>query len=63
MSDDKRYLTQEYIIDLVDIDGTNWRNVRTKPRRLLHNDVKSLPNGMAFLTDFLQNDKKYVPME
>lgn len=52
---------QEYIIELRDIDSTEWRNVRTNPRRVLNEEIKSLPKGMAFIKELLKNDRKYVP--
>lgn len=52
---------QDYIIELNDIDSTEWRNVRTNPRRVLNEEIKSLPKGVAFIKELLTNDAKYVP--
>lgn len=63
MVDFKRLLFTDYIIDLIDIDRTEWRNVKTNPHRALHDDVKALPIGMPFIEEFLSNGNKYVPVE
>lgn len=54
---------QDYIIELSDIDTTDWRNVRTNPRRVLNEQIKSLPKGMEFIKELIANDQKYVPWE
>lgn len=59
----KRRLCQDYIIDLNGIDTTTWRDVCTKPQRLLNESVKALPKGLPFITQFVANDHEYVPME
>lgn len=63
MFDFVRYLATDYIIDLDDIDRTEWRNVKTNPNRALHDDVKTLPVGVPFIEEFVSNGDKYVPME
>lgn len=59
----KQHIYQDYIIELNDVDSTEWRNVRTNPRRVLNEEIKNLPKGMAFIKEFLTNDSKYVPWE
>lgn len=54
--------TQAYIIDVITIETTDWQDVSTKPFRTLHDDVKNLPHGLEFITEFLKNDHIYVPM-
>ncbi|XP_055308896.1 uncharacterized protein LOC129572816 [Sitodiplosis mosellana] len=61
MLDFKTESYQDYIIELSDIDSTEWRNVRTNPRRVLNEEIKSLPKGVAFIKELLTNDRKYVP--
>lgn len=63
MVDFNRLLFTDYIIDLDDIDRTEWRNVKTNPRRALHDNVKTLPIGISFIEEFLSNGNKYVPVE
>ncbi|XP_031639507.1 uncharacterized protein LOC116351524 [Contarinia nasturtii] len=52
---------QDYIIELSDIDSTEWRNVRTNPRRVLNEEIKTVPRGIPFIKELLTNDSKYVP--
>lgn len=53
---------QDYIIELNNgIESTDWRNVRTNPRRVLNEEIKSLSKGTAFIRELLSNDEKYVP--
>lgn len=63
MMDFKNYESTEYVIDINDIDSTDWRNVHTSPVRMLNKAIEALPKGMAFLREFLPNDTKYVPFE
>lgn len=63
MLDFKRQEYQEYIIELSDIDSTDWRCVRTNPQRVLNETIKSLPKGMAFIKELLTADSKYVPWQ
>lgn len=53
---------QDYIIELNGIDTTDWHDVRTKPHRVLNEEVKTLQKGMPFIEQFLANDKMYVPI-
>lgn len=53
---------QQYVIEIHGIDTTGSDDVRTKPRRLLNDDVRALPKGLPFIEQFLSNDKAYVPM-
>lgn len=63
MLDFKNYNYQDYIIELSDIDCTEWQNVRTNPRRVLNECIKSLPFGMPFIKELLTNDTKYIPWQ
>lgn len=54
---------QEFIIEIVDIDSTEWRNVRTNPRRTLNPKIKNLPTGVPFIVEVLSNSSKYIPYE
>lgn len=63
MFDFANYGSQEFIIKLDDIDTTDWRNVLTNPRRTLNEEIKSLPNGVAFIEELLTNCSKYVPWQ
>lgn len=61
MLDFERHNYQDYIIELSNIDSTEWRNVRTNPPRVLNEEIKSLPKGVKFIEELLTNDTKYVP--
>lgn len=61
MVDFEKYNYQDYIIELSDIDSTEWRNVRTNPSRVLNEQIKSVPNGVEFIKELLTKDSKYVP--
>lgn len=63
MVDLKNHLYQEYIIELSDIDTTDWHNVRSNPRRTLNEEIKNLPKGIPFIKELLENSKKYVPWQ
>lgn len=59
----KNELYQEFIIQLSDIDTTDWLNVRTNPRRTLNEEIKNLPKGIPFIKELLENRSKYVPWQ
>lgn len=63
MFDFKNYDSQDFIIKLDNIDTTDWHNVLTNPRRALNEEIKSLPNGVAFIEELLTNCSKYVPWQ
>lgn len=63
MFDFKNYTAQDFIIKLDDIDTTDWRNVLTNPVRILNEEIKSLPRGIAFIEELLTNCSKYVPWQ
>lgn len=63
MIDFENTIYQDFIIELSDIDSTNWRNVRTNPHRTLNEDVKSLPKGIPFIEELLANSSEYVPWQ
>lgn len=63
MFDFENLVYQDYIIELNDIDCTEWRNVRTNPRRVLNESIKHLPKGLRFIKELLKNDTKYIPMQ
>lgn len=63
MFDFTNYKAQDFIIKLDDIDTTDWRNVLTNPRRQLNEEIKKLPNGVAFIEELLTNCSKYVPWQ
>lgn len=61
MLDFENQCYQEFIIELCDIDTTEWHNVRTNPRRILNEEIKSLMKGIPFIQELLSNCSKYVP--
>lgn len=63
MFDFKNFNVQEFVIELDDIDNTDWRNVFTKPNRTLNEEIKNLPKGVAFIEELLTNCSKYVPWQ
>lgn len=63
MYDFVNYNHQDFIIKLDDIDTTDWRNVLTNPSRKLNEEIKNLPNGVAFIEELLTNCSKYVPWQ
>lgn len=59
----ERQVKTEYIINLTDIDATEWRDVRTSPYRALRDEVKNIAQGIGFIEDFLKNGKNYIVLD
>lgn len=50
----------DFIINLLDIDTTDWNDVRTMPYRALTDAVKEIPKGMAFIREFMERPRAYI---
>lgn len=62
LSDYAQLYSQEYIIELTDIDSTGPNNVRTNPFRSHHSDINAVPRGVNFIQAFVSNALKFMPI-